>query len=116
MQTLVFINPLKPGKLNEYKAFSEENTGPRKEEYADLLKRYGLKTAKVYYHQLEGKECIVVIHDAEDDALERLAGFASSNHPYDRWFFQQLTELHDFEKTEGKTLAEPIFSFEPTPC
>ncbi len=81
MQTLVYINPLKPGKLKEYKAFSAGNTGPRKHEYAEMLKRYGLIDAKVYYHKIGDKELVVVIHDAEDNALQLLEGFASSPHP-----------------------------------
>ncbi len=111
MQTVVYINPLKPGKLAAYKAFSAENTGPRKKEYKDLLKRYGLKNAKVYYHKLGHKEFIIVVHDAEMDARERLSHFATSKHPYDRWFLEQLIDLHDFE--EGKeNKAEHLFSFD----
>jgi len=46
MQTLLFVHPLKPGKLKEYKEFCAEITGPGKREYGDLLKRYGLKKNK----------------------------------------------------------------------
>lgn len=109
MQTLVYINPLKPGKLKEYKAFTAEITGPGKKEYVDLLKRYGLKTAKVYYHKLGGKEFVIVIHDAEKGAKERVANFSSSKHPYDQWFLEQLTKLHDLE---GDSLAELLFTFD----
>lgn len=110
MQTLIYINPLKAGKLKEYKAFSAENTGPRILEYIDLLKRYGLRNAKVYYHKLGKKEFVVVMHDAEDDALDRLAKFTSSKHPYDVWFLEQLTKLHDFDGSE--TQATHLFSFD----
>jgi hypothetical protein len=112
MQTLVYINPLKAGKLNEYKAFTAENLGPRKKEYIDLLKRYGLITVKVYYHKLGGKEFVIVIHDAEDDATERLANFPTSRHSYDRWFFEQLGKLHDFDSLEGEALAELLLTFD----
>ncbi|MCB1107959.1 MAG: hypothetical protein KDK76_07690 [Chlamydiia bacterium] len=111
MQTITFINPLKAGRLEAYKTFTEEILGPRREEYSDLMKRYGLKTAKVYSHALNGQEFIIVVHDAEDDAMERLSTFASSEHPFDQWFFKQLTELHEFEEG-GDTLAKHLFSFE----
>lgn len=110
MKTLVFINPLKPGKLKEYRAFSAENTGPRKREYIDLLHRYGLKNVKVYYHKLGGKELIIVIHDAEDDAVERLINFSSSMNSYDRWFSEQLEKLHDLD---NNPYAELLFDFDP---
>lgn len=109
MQTLVYINPLKPGKLDEYKAFIREFTGPRKKEYVDLLDRYGLISAEVYYHKLENKEFIIVIHDAEDDASERLANFSSSENPFDHWFFTQLSNLHDF--TQSETRAKHLLTF-----
>lgn len=110
MKTIVFINPLKPGKLKEYRAFSAENTGPRKRDYIDLLNRYGLKNVKVYYYKLGNKELIIVIHDAEDDAVERLANFSSSTNPYDRWFVEQLEKLHDLE---SNPYAELLFTFDP---
>lgn len=110
MKSLVFINPLKPGKLKEYKAFSAENTGPRKQDYIDLLHRYGLRNVKVYYHKLEDKEFIIVLHDAEDDALERLKNFSSSTNSYDCWFKEQLENLHDLDDNPHPEL---LFNFEP---
>jgi len=111
MQTLVFVNPLRPGKLKEYKEFAAEITGPRKREYIDLLRRYGLKDAKVYYHKIGGREFVIVIHEAENDATSRLGNFASSTHPFDLWFYDQLQKLHEFEGAE--TQAELLFSFDP---
>jgi hypothetical protein len=113
MQTLLYINPLKAGKLKEYKAFSAGNIGPRKHEYTDMLKRYGLRDTKVYYHKMGGKEFVVVTHEAEDNALKLLEGFASSPHPYDKWFMEQLIHLHDFDGTE--TRAECLFQFNVRP-
>lgn len=110
MKTIVFINPLKPGKLKEYRAFAAENRGSRKKEYTDLLHRYGLKNAKAYHHKLGGKEWIIVIHDAEEDAVERLTHFASSTNPYDRWFVEQLKKLHDLD---ANPQAELLFDFDP---
>lgn len=100
MKTLTYVNPLKPGKLSEYKAFCAENRGPRKREYLDLLHRYGLKNVKIYYQTLSGREFVIVVHDAEDDAVERLANFASSKNPYNIWFLEQLNRLHDFSGIE----------------
>lgn len=112
MQTILYVNPLKKGKLKEYKEFSAQNTGPRKKEYIDLLKRYGLRNAKVYYHKLGGIDFVMVIHDAEDDALQRLEKFSESTNPYDQWFWQQLVHLHDFSHLEGDPRAPLLFSFD----
>ena len=103
MKHLVFINPLKPGKLKEYKAFAAQITGPGREEYNDMLRRYGHLHTRVYYHNLGGREFVIVIHDSEDDVEARLAKFTTSAHPYDRWFMQQLNHLHDFDIEAGKS-------------
>lgn len=109
MPKLTYINPLKPGKLEEYKSFCAENMGPRKKEYLDLLYRYGLKTVAIYTQTLAGREFAIVVHDAEKDALERLASFSSSKNPYDIWFLEQLNSLHDFSEIanpQAKLLLE----------
>ena len=107
---IVDINPLKPGKLEAYKAFVAIITGPRKKEFSDLLKRYGLKTAEVFYQKLGDREFVIVIHQAEDDALDRLSHFESSKNPYDIWFSQQLKTLHDFTGITNPH-SELLFSF-----
>jgi len=47
VKTLLFINPLKPGKLNAYKAFASEITGPRRVEFIDLLNGYGISVKAI---------------------------------------------------------------------
>jgi hypothetical protein len=112
MQSILFVNPLKPGKLNEYKDFMSEITGARKQEYKDLLKRYGLKTSKVYYHKLGGQEFTIVTHDIEDYAPERLAAWVSSTHPFDLWFKEQAQKLYDFESAKIAGQPQSLMSFD----
>lgn len=114
MQTIIDINPLKPGKLSAYKAFAAEITGPRKKEFADLLKRYGLKNAVANHHKIRDVDFIIVVHIAEDDARERLKNFATSSHPMDQWFVEQLSQLHDFSPLNGDgQSSHPVFAFTP---
>lgn len=109
MQTIVFINPLKEGKFKEYKAFSEHNIGPGKKEYNAFLKKLGLHDARVFHHTINGKEYIVVMHEAEDDSLDRISHLANSKDPYDRWFMEQLYKLHDFDGSD--TQCREMFTF-----
>src|SRR3989338_2689083 len=101
MQTIVDINPLKPGKLEAYKSFAAEITGSRQKEFADLLNRYGLKTAHAYHHKIRDVDFVIVVHIAEDDVKKRLEHFGTSKHPMDQWFVEQLTQLHDFSPLNG---------------
>lgn len=69
MKTIMFINPLKPGKMQDYKNFTIEITGPRRKEFIDLLKRYHLNTSEVWYHKLKGVEYVIVRHEVEDNII-----------------------------------------------
>ena len=114
MQNIVLINPLQTGKLNVFKAFMAEITGPRREEYTDLLKRYGLKNSKCVYHKLGNDEFIVVIHELESYALERLPAWITSAHPFDIWFREQSQRFYDFEKSKIAGQPQVIAAFDPT--
>ncbi len=114
MQTIVDINPLKPGKLQAYKDFITEYSGPRREDFRAMLNRYGLRTVDVYFHQISGVDFVVVIHQAEDNARELLKNFTSSTHPTEQWFVKQLNDLHYFEPLNGASnSATKLFSFDP---
>ncbi len=95
MKALLFGTFLKSGMLGAYETFAAEITGPRKQEYKALLKRYGLKTAKVWHEKIAGRDYVMIVHEAEDDALERLKGWSSSTHPFDRWFGEQLSLCYE---------------------
>jgi len=112
MQTIVDINPLKLGKIEAYKTFVAEVTGPRQKEYTNLLNRYGIKTVHAYFHKIGEVDFVVVVHTAEDDARKRLEHFATSLHPMDKWFREELSKLHDFSLLNGRTqAAEAIFAY-----
>lgn len=113
MQTLVYVKPLKAGKLEAYKKFCATNAGPRKAEYSDLLKRYGLNNTRVFNHHIEGKDYIIIVHDgATDDAVERLSKWAQSDNPYDHWFGEQLVELHGAGTDDEAAQSELLLDFE----
>jgi len=111
MKPILFINPMKPGKFGEYKAFVAEITGPKKSEFMDLLKRHHLNTSEVWHHQLGNLEYVIVYHEVDDNAPDPLASWASSSHPFDKWFQEQLNNLHDME---GVKLPELLFHIDAT--
>ena len=111
MQNIVLINPLKPGKLDAYKMFMAEIIEDHKAEYSDMLGRYGLKTSKVYYQNFNGTEFVVVIHEIEPYASERLPGWATSTHPFDLWFKEKASEFYDFECAKNAGQPQVVLSF-----
>ena len=95
MKSLLFAVFLKPGMLDVYRKFAAEITGPRKREYSELLKRYGLTTAKVWIEKIESRDRVVIYHDVEETALDRLKHWSSSTHPFDLWFAEQLALCYE---------------------
>lgn len=81
--------------MDAYKKFTAEITGPKKKEYKDLLHRLRMKTTKVWYTKVAGKDYVFVIHDAEDDVLERLKEWDVSTHPFDIWFREELKKYYE---------------------
>lgn len=99
---------LKPRTLDTYKKFVAEIMGPRNQEYKELLKRYGIRTTKVWHEKVAGRDYVMVMHEAEDDSLERLEDWESSTHPFDLWFEERLNQCYE-------TLSEPadvLFQFD----
>ncbi len=114
LQTICDVIPLKAGKLEAYTKFVGEFTGPRKKEYSEMLARYGLRTVDVFLHQINGVDFVMVVHQADLDAREKLRNFTSSNHPMEKWFVEHLTNFHYFEPLNGKPQSsEKLFSFVP---
>ncbi len=99
--TTLFTMPLKDGKKDDYKAFLAECMGPRKSDYQDLLKRYGLNSVKIWLHTLEGKDYAMFIHEMDENAAKLLEGWSTSTHPFDQWFNKHLKDCYTFESLEN---------------
>lgn len=101
MTTTLFAMPLKDGKKDTYMAFLAECMGPKKNEYKDLLKRYGLNSVKIWTHTFNNKDYAMFIHEMDDNAAELLAGWSTSTHPFDQWFDKHLKDCYDFDGLEN---------------
>lgn len=113
MATTLFVMPLKEGKKTDYMKFMEEALGPRKDEYQELLKRYGLNQTKFWFHTLNGKDYVMFTHEMDDDGFKKLAKWSSSTHPFDQWFEQNLRNCYDFENLND--IEQPTFFGEINP-
>ena len=113
-QTIVDLIPLKQGKLEAFQKFLAESIGPRRKEYCEMLARYGLKTTDVYLHKIKDVDVVIVVHQADSDAREKLKNFSTSDHPTEKWFAEELSKLFYFEPLNGEPQeAKSIFSFVP---
>lgn len=106
MKPYLSVAKIRNGKLEAYRKFAAAITGPRKQEYADLLKRYGLKSTIVWIRQIDGKDYAIVYHDVSGNAHELLKGWLSSTHPFDVWFREQLAECYEDNFAAGEYLFD----------
>ncbi|MCK4934078.1 MAG: hypothetical protein KAR79_00665, partial [Simkaniaceae bacterium] len=44
---------------------------------------------------ISGRDCVIIVHEAEDDAHARRKSFSSSTHPFDLWFGEQLKMYYE---------------------
>ncbi len=108
MSAVLFVMPLKKDKTDSYKAFLNECLGPKKNDYADLLRRYDLNTIQMWISTLNGRDYAIFTHEMGDDAAQRLESWASSTHPFDQWFDKNLRDCYDVENV-AKMPTPPEF-------
>lgn len=107
MQTALFVMPLKPGKKQAYFDFVTTCMEQHYDEYKDMLERYDLNIVKVWAHTIDGKDYAMFVHEMGDAAQERLAQWPGE-HPFDRWFNEQLRDCYTFDGLENAP-EQPLF-------
>jgi hypothetical protein len=90
----VMAAPLAADKLAAWEGWVAELSGPRKAEFDDMNDRHGLTAHQAYLQPTpDGSYLVLVVHEGPGgDGY--LAGMASSDHEFDRWFIAQVADLH----------------------
>jgi hypothetical protein len=89
--------PIKPGKLDTWKAWCAELTGSRKAEFDDMNQRLGL-TTHAAWHQAnpDGSDLAVVVVDGPG-AAGFLGKLAQSDNEFDTWFRTSIEDIHPMD-------------------
>ena len=96
-QTIALALPLVPGKLEAWRAFRTELTGARAEAYQGFMKRLGLSREQAF-HQPTPEGDIAVLVIAGEDPGAMFGKLVGSTDPFDRWYVEQVTELHGMNR------------------
>ena len=100
MPEIVFAIPVVPGKEQLDRQTLAEMTGARRNEYEASLKDAGIKRQAVWHQQTpDGTLALVYIMADDPDAAQR---FSSSDAPLNRWFREQMQEVH------GVDISQPL--------
>ena len=99
MASVAFVAPLLPGKLEEWKEFHSQLDGLRRWDFEDQQRRLGLVRHRVWLQDTPDGPVALVVQEGEDPDRAR-AILASSTHPFDVWFREQVLELHGLDLSE----------------
>jgi hypothetical protein len=99
--------PVLESKVDAWKAWVRDCTGPRREEFNRFNERMGLTLHRAWLMQsLQGPLAIVVFDGPGAGSF--LQKMATSREPFDRWFRERVSEYHalDFSRPDILTAAE----------
>lgn len=114
MTALTIVLPLLPGKQEPWRRFCQALQGSRHREYAAWREQMGIIQETVWLSQaLQGD--LVCLHLEVKHPQQVLADLAASHRPFERWFRQQLLELHglDVMQLAPASAHEVVFVWSP---
>ena len=91
--------PLLPNKVEEWKKFSHELLGPRKEAFIASRKKLGVRERTFLQHTPHG-DLVVVTLEGENPE-EAFKNFSKEDNEFTKWFLHQVNNLH------GVDLSQP---------
>jgi hypothetical protein len=88
--------PLPSDKVDAWQTWVRECQGPRREEFDDFNERMGLTLHRAWLAESpQGYQVIVVVDGpGAEDYVQKMA---DSQEPFDRWFRENASELHEID-------------------
>lgn len=101
------IAPIKDGKVEAWKSWNSDLNGSRKNEFADLNRRYGLTRHEVWFAESPNGPLAVVIHEGPG-AESFMQKLTQSDHSFDVWMKQQIESFHDMDLSKPPPGPMPV--------
>ena len=104
--------PLLADKIASWKNWVAECTGPRRKEFEEFNRRMGINEHRVWFMEGPlGPQAIVVLEGPGGETM--LQKLASSDHQFDIWFREQISEFHgrDFSAPMTDPLPENLMDW-----
>ena len=96
----VFVVPLPTKNVEAWKAFMGELNGPRKADFADFNRRHGLTKHQAWHQPTPAGSLIIVVQEGPGFP-GALATARDSDHPFDRYFIETVSKLHEIDIGAG---------------
>ena len=109
MASFAFPAPVRPGQTDHLRQFIDEMRR-RSDEHAASRRRAGITVERAWLHETPMGPLVVVYVEGED-----LGSFfkraAESDDPFDRWFIEQIGQIHGIDPSQPPPDAEQIFDW-----
>lgn len=103
------VFPVLPGKTEAYKQFGQELT--RHSGYADSRRRLGIHAERSFLQSTPQGDLAIIYFEA-DDVARVFQGVATSQEPFDRWFREQVLDIHGVDVTQPPPGPPPHVIFD----
>jgi hypothetical protein len=112
-RTALIIAPILPGKAEAWRRFMQEMGGARHAEYEASRRRLGIQAEWAWISETRRRTIGIIIIEA-DHLEQALADLATSDHPFDRWFREQLLTLQgvDLTRPDPALLPDLVFAWQ----
>ena len=99
MPGIAFALPVQHGKEELDRQMLEEMSGARRDDYEAALRDAGITRHAVWHQETPDGTIAVVYMEADDEA--GVAKFGSSDAPFNRWFRDQMKEVHGIDISQS---------------
>ena len=108
----IVLVPINPNSLDSWKAWNNEVATSRSEEFNEFNSRMNLTSHKVWLAHTPNGPMAVVSHEGPGEA-EFMQKLAASDHPFDQWFKNSISEFHgvDFSQPPPGPMPEQMMDW-----
>jgi hypothetical protein len=111
MQTIAFAAPILPGKTqSDRDAIASCAHGDRQAEYQASRGRAGIQREAVWIQSTRDGDVAVILIEAPD-IQAAMRTLATSQDPFDRWFRENVKDVHGMDLAEGFPPPEQVLDF-----
>jgi hypothetical protein len=89
---VIILAPILPGKAEAWRRMMQEILGVRRREYETSRQRLGIRAEWAWINETRQQTIGVIMIEA-DHLEQAVVALAASEHPFDRWFREQLQHL-----------------------
>ena len=99
--------PIRKDRVASWKAFAQELAGPRNEEFREFNERYGLTAHRAALETMPDGAAFALVEHEGPGAQSFLQQLSRSNHPFDSWFRDQISDAHGIDFKNPPQLSQP---------